>query len=130
MQYGDDNKLHVVSYGAQAVTKAQSRYTPAELELIAVVFALKAYECFVINKNVTILTDNSRVLHLDRWPAVNARQRRMLAYLMQLRLTIKYIRGCKSFSADALSRIFDDMSEEQKKGVFTGTGFGRIYSGN
>jgi len=112
MQLGDDNK---VSYGAQACTKAQTRYTPAELELIAVILALKAYECFAINKNVTILTDNTRVLHLDRWPAVNARQRRMLTYLMQFRLTIKFIRECKNYSADALSRIFEDMSEEQKK---------------
>ena len=29
MQFGDDNELHVVCYGAQAVTMAQSRYTPA-----------------------------------------------------------------------------------------------------
>jgi len=104
-----------VSYGAQACTKFQTRFTPAELELIAVILALKAYECFAINKKVTILTDNTRVLHLDRWPAVNARQRKMLTYLMQFRLTIKFIRGCKNYSTDALSRIFEDMSEEQKK---------------
>ena len=97
------------------MTKAQSRYTAAELELIAVVLALKAYECFAINRHVTILTDSTGVLHLDRWPAVNARQRRLLAYLMQFRLTIKYIRGCKNYSADTLSRIFEDMNEEQKK---------------
>jgi len=66
MQLGDDNKLRVVSYGAQACTKPQTRYTPTELEIIAVILALKAYECFAINKNVTILMDNTRVLHLDR----------------------------------------------------------------
>jgi len=95
MQFGEDNKLHVVSYGAQACTKAQTRYTPAELEIIAVVLALKAYECFAINKTVTILTVNTSVLHLDRWPVANTRQRRMLTYLMQFRLTIKFIKGAK-----------------------------------
>jgi len=104
-----------VSHGAQAVTKAQSRYTPADLELIDVVLVLKSYECFANNKDVTILTDNTRVLHLDRWPAANARQCRMLAYLVQFKLTVKYIRGCKNYSADALSRIFEDMTDKQKK---------------
>ena len=115
MQYGPDNNLHVVSYGAQAITKAQRKYTAAELELVAVVLALKAIECFALQRTVIILTDNSRVLHLDRWPVVNARQRRLLTYLMQFRLTIRYIRGCKNYTADALSRIFEDMTEEQKR---------------
>ena len=41
MQLGDDGNVHAVSYGAKSVTKAQSRYTPAELELIAVVMAIR-----------------------------------------------------------------------------------------
>ena len=51
MQYGDDQNLHVVAYGAQAVTRAQSSYTIAELELIAVALALKEYEPFVIHRH-------------------------------------------------------------------------------
>ena len=98
MQYGDDDKLHVVCYGAQATTRAQARYTAAELELIAVTLALKAYECFAIHRKVTVLTDNTRVLHLDKWPAVNSRQRRLLTYLMQFRLTVKYIKYKKLIS--------------------------------
>jgi len=94
-----------------------------------VILALKAYECFAINKNVTIFTENTRVLHLDRWPAVNARQRRMLTYLMQFRIAIKFIKKCKNYTADALSRIFEDMSEKQKKN-FTSPRFTRISSGS
>ena len=48
MQLRDDENLHAVSYGAKSVTKAQSRYTPAELELIAVVMAIKEYKYFLI----------------------------------------------------------------------------------
>ena len=114
MQSGDDGNLHAVSYGAKSVTPAQSRYTPAELELIAVVMAIKEYEYFLIQRKITILTDCARVLHLDRWNAVNARQRRWLAYLMQFNLCVKFVRGCRNYAADTLSRIFGDMTAEQK----------------
>ena len=114
MQSGDDGELHAVSYGAKSVTKAQSRYTPAELELIAVVMAIKEFEYFLIQRKITILTDCARVLHLDRWNAVNARQRRWLAYLMQFNLSVKFVKGCRNYAADALSRIFSDMTIEQK----------------
>jgi len=36
----------------------------------------------------------------------------MIAYLMQFRLKVKYIEGCKNAPADALSRTLEDMSPE------------------
>jgi len=45
---------------------------------------------------------------------VNARERRMIAYLMQFRLKVKYIEGCKNAPADALSRTLEDMSPETR----------------
>ena len=76
--------------------------------------ALKAYECFAIHREVTIITDNSHCLALDKWLPVNARERRMIAYLMQFRLKVKYIEGCKNAPADALSRTLEDMSPETR----------------
>ena len=114
LQAGDDENLHAVSYGAKAVTKAQSRYTPAELELIAVVMAIKDYEYFLIQRKITIVTDNCRVYYLDKWKAVNSRQKRWLAYLMQFNLSVKFVKGCHNYAADALSRMFEDMTAEQK----------------
>jgi len=52
----------------------------------------------------------------------------MLTDLMQFRLTIKFIRECKKYSADALSKIFEDISDEQKKTIFASARFTRIYS--
>ena len=109
-----DNKLHPISYGAQALTKAQSKHTAAELELESLALALKHIQYFAIHKRITILTDNTRVLHVDRWHPVNARQRRLIAFLMQFNLHVKYVKGCKNAAADALSRIFEDMQEHKK----------------
>jgi len=38
----------------------------------------------------------------------------MIAYLMQFRLKVKYIQGCKNAPAVALSRILEDMSPETR----------------
>jgi len=38
----------------------------------------------------------------------------MIAYLMQFRLKVKYIEGCKNAPADALSRTLEDMSPETR----------------
>ena len=84
MQYGDDDQLHVVAYGAQATTRAQSKYLSSELELMALALALRQYQFFAVHKVITVYSDNTRVLHLDRWQPVNARQKRILTYLCSL----------------------------------------------
>ena len=106
--------MHQVSYGGHAVTRAQANWTAAQLELSALALALRQYESFAIHKQVTVLTDNSPVLHVDKWRCVNARERRLITYLMQFRLRIKYIRGCNNASADYLSRMYQDMTEEDR----------------
>jgi len=66
LQIRDDNQLHAISYGSQALTKSQRNWTASQLELGAIVIALKAYECFAIHREVTIITDNSHCLALDK----------------------------------------------------------------
>jgi len=78
---GDDNQLHAVAYGGQALTPSQRRWTPAHLELAGLALALKQYECFAVHKEVIVITDNSHVLHLEQWLQANARERRLIAYL-------------------------------------------------
>ena len=114
LQYDDNNVLRVVSYGAHSLTPAQKNYVIAELELLAVGLALKQFECYAIHKNITIITDNTRVLHLDKSNAVNARQKRLLTYIMQFKITVKFIKGCHNYTADALSRVFEDATDVQK----------------
>jgi len=114
LQRGADNALHVVAYGAQATSIASANYIAAELELLALSLALRSYECFAILKQIVVYTDNTRVLHLDKWHPVNARQKRMIAYLMQFRLHFKFLPGCNNVTADVLSRMTEDFSTEQR----------------
>ena len=64
LQTADDTRnLHVVTYGAQAVTKSQRNWTSAELELATLALAIKQYDYFLIHRKITVFTDNSAVIH-------------------------------------------------------------------
>jgi len=74
MQTDDDGNLHAISYGACSTTSAQSHYSADDLEACSLVYALKAIEEIAIHKRVTVITDNSHLLHLNTWRPSNARQ--------------------------------------------------------
>jgi len=63
----NDGNLHAISYGACSTTPAQSHYSADDLEACALVYALKAIEEIAIRKRVTVITDNSHLLHLNMW---------------------------------------------------------------
>ena len=117
MQEGSDGRLrlHAVSYGGKALTKAPGRWLPAELELAALCLALKEIDVFAVHRDVIVFTDNTQILHLDNWSPIGQRQRRMIHYMSQFRLTVKFVQGCENLCADMLSRSFIDMSETDRK---------------
>ena len=115
LQQDDDGRVYAVSYGAKATTPAQSNYPADDLEAIALVYALKSIEPMAISRRIIHTTDNSHLLHLHTWKPVNARQRRMLAYLMQYRLTVRYVRGVRNLLPDCLSRLFQDSTVEERQ---------------
>jgi len=44
---------------------------------------------------------------------MNAREKRLIAYLSQFQLTLRYAKAAHHYTADCLSRIFDDMDQNQ-----------------
>lgn len=44
---------------------------------------------------------------------MNARETRMIAYLSQFHLNIKYVRGIHNYTADCLSRLYEDFDDSQ-----------------
>jgi len=110
----DDGLLHPISYGAQACTAAQHKWTASALEICALACALRSFEQYMVHKTVTVLSDNISVLHLQKLQLASARERRLGAYLMQFRLSIRYVRGVHNNTADLLSRCFTDFTDEQK----------------
>jgi len=114
LQCGDDNNLHAVKYGSYATTPHQAKYTADDLEAVALMYALRSIESVALLKHVTIITDNSHVLHIKDWTPVNNWQRRMLTYILQFNLTILFIKGSRNFLADALSIMYQDSTVQER----------------
>jgi len=116
LQEWDDGILHAVSYGSFATTPHQANYSADDLEAISVMYGLglKSLECFALCRHVTVITDNSHVLHMNTWKPVNARQRRMIAYIMQFDISFVFIKGSRNCLADALSRMYQDSSQQDR----------------
>jgi len=113
MQADSSGMLHAVKYGSLATTPAQSNYSADDLEATALVYALKSVEWLAQCRPTTVITDNSRVLHIKDWSPFNRRQKRMLTYVMQFPLTIVYISGSKNLLPDALSHLWQDSSVQE-----------------
>jgi len=92
----------------------QQNWHSSSLELAALAMAIKEFEDIATHRNIFCLTDNAKVLALDKWTPQGQRDRRLVAYLMQTNFRLRYVQGCKNYSADALSRCFDDMPIEDR----------------
>jgi len=114
LQEGDDGMLHAMSYGSFATTPHQAKYSADDLEAVCVMYALKSIECFAQCRHVTVITDNSHVLHMNKWVPTNARQRRMLACIMQFDISFVFIKGTRNCLADALSQMYQDSSTQER----------------
>ena len=77
MQPNLQNQLKVVAFGSQAATKACERFTAAEMECLALCLALRHFEPFALQKNVTVYTDNASLLYWNRLAPSNPRFRRI-----------------------------------------------------
>jgi len=113
LQFSDDGLPHVCAYFSQSTTESQKHWTPAQLEMCAVGVVLKSYESLLINQPITIFTDSTIVLNLQKYRFINAREKRLILFLSQFNLNFKYIPGHKNTLSDCLSRIQEDMNSEQ-----------------
>ena len=75
-----------------------------DLELAAVIHALKMWRHHLIGRKFTLMTDNKGLKYLLDQPNLNARQARWLAFLSEYDFKIQHIKGKENKVADALSR--------------------------
>src|SRR3989442_5751825 len=103
-------KGNVVAYASRQLRTHEKSYPVHDLELAAVVFALKIWIHYLCGETFQIFTDHQSLKYLMTQKELNARQRRWLELLKDYDCTIEYHPGKANVVADALSRKGDGTS--------------------
>ncbi|KAK9160947.1 hypothetical protein Syun_007288 [Stephania yunnanensis] len=93
-----------VAYLSRRLRPHEVNYPVHDLELAAVVFALKAWRHYLYGERFVLYTDHQSLRYIFTQRDLNMRQRRWLELLKDYDFTIEYHPGKANVVADALSR--------------------------
>nr|GFB85835.1 putative reverse transcriptase domain-containing protein [Tanacetum cinerariifolium] len=94
----------VISYASRQLKIHEKNYTTHDLELGAVVFALKIWRHYLYGTKCTVFTDHKSLQHILDQKELNMRQCRWLELLSDYDYDIRYHPGKANVVVDALSR--------------------------
>ncbi|GJR84475.1 retrotransposon protein, putative, ty3-gypsy subclass [Tanacetum coccineum] len=94
----------VIAYASRQLKPHEENYTTHDLELGAVVFALKIWRHYLYSTKCTVFTDHKSLQYILRQKELNMRQRRWLELLTYYYCEICYHPGKANVVADALSQ--------------------------
>ncbi|GKB59167.1 putative reverse transcriptase domain-containing protein [Tanacetum coccineum] len=93
----------VIAYASRQLKPNEENYTTHDLELGAVVFALKIWRHYLYGTKCTVFTDHKSLQHILDQKELNMRQRRWLELLADYDCEIRYHPEKANVVADALS---------------------------
>jgi hypothetical protein len=97
-----DNR--VIAYASRALRPHEQNYPTHDLELAAVVHALKIWRHYLMGAHCNIYTDHKSLKYIFTQADLNMRQRRWLELIKDSDLEVHYYPGKANVVADALSQ--------------------------
>lgn len=94
----------VIAYASRQLKKHEVNYPTHDLELAAVVFALKIWRHYLYGEKIEIYTDHKSLKYLFSQKELNMRQRRWIEFFKDFDCEILFHPGKANVVADALSR--------------------------
>jgi hypothetical protein len=94
----------VIFYESRKLNEHEVNYVTHDLELAAIVHALKMWRHYLLGRRFVLMTDQCGSRHLFDQSKLNARKARWMALLSEFDFEIKHIKGKENTVADALSR--------------------------
>ncbi|KAI3814167.1 hypothetical protein L1987_18914 [Smallanthus sonchifolius] len=94
----------VIAYASRQLKIHEKNYTTHDLELGAVVFALKIWRHYLYSTKCVVFIDHKSLQHIFNQKELNMRQRRWVELLNDYDREIRYHPGKANVVADALSR--------------------------
>ncbi|GJR02715.1 putative reverse transcriptase domain-containing protein [Tanacetum coccineum] len=105
----------VIAYASRQLKIHEKNYTTHDLELGAVVFALKIWRHYLYGTKSVIYTDHRSLQHIFSQKELNMRQRRWIELFSDYDCEIRYHPGKANVVADDLS--LDEMIEQRSDGT-------------
>jgi hypothetical protein len=94
----------VIAYASRKLKKHEEIYTIHDLELAAVMLALKLWRHYLVGRKFELKMDHQSLKHLFTQRDLNARKRRWSEFMSEYNFGISYIKGKENVVADALRR--------------------------
>ncbi|GJY65902.1 putative nucleotidyltransferase, ribonuclease H [Tanacetum coccineum] len=94
----------VIAYASRQLKIHEKNYTTYDLELGAVMFALKIWRHYLYDTKSVIYTDHKSLQHIFNQKELNMRQRRWIELFSDYDCKIRYHSGKANIVADALTR--------------------------
>ena len=94
----------VIAYASRQLRPHEQKYPTHDLELAAIVFALKIWRHYLYGEKCEIYTDHKSLKYIFTQKELNMRQRRWLELIKDYDCSINYHPGKANVVADALSR--------------------------
>ena len=83
----------VIAYISRKLRRHEENYTTHDLELLAIVYALKVWRHYLVGRKFELRTDHCGLQHIFTQSDLNARQRHWLELLSEYDFEITYIKG-------------------------------------
>jgi hypothetical protein len=103
----------ILSTASRVLTPTERRYSIAEQEILAIVFALQNFRIYLFGYEINLCTDSKAVSFVHSCALTSSRISRWILQLQEYDLRVKHISGEKNFLLDTISRNRAGMSERE-----------------
>ncbi|GFW03131.1 retrovirus-related Pol polyprotein from transposon 17.6 [Trichonephila clavipes] len=110
----DDNSLHPIYYMSRKTSETERKYTSYELEVLAIIEALKKFKVYILGMPFKIITDFNAFTKTMSKKNLNTRIARWALNLQDYDCTILHRSGSQMAHVDALSRSVHRIKESQE----------------
>ena len=100
-----DGAERVIAYGSQTLTKAERNYCATRRELLALVYFIRHFRCYLLGHPFLVRTDHAALQRLQGFKQPEGQVARWLEQLQEFDFRTEHRPGKQHGNADSLSRI-------------------------
>lgn len=94
-----------ITFASKTLNTTEAKYSTIEKELLAVVWAVKRFRCYVYGQKFTVFTDHKPLLGIHKMTDPSSRLLRLYLKLSEYNITLEHKPGKHNVIADGLSRL-------------------------